>query len=98
MAQVFIQAFQIFCGIPGGSLGGALVAPIVNPMALISCFIPIMLSVMFIGDPNMLNSIDNKQKEWARGSQSAFMIYYTIFFFVALSILYTACKAADFIP
>jgi hypothetical protein len=97
MAQVFIQAFQLFCGIPGGSFGGALVAPL-NPPLLISSFIPIMLSIMFIGGPNMLNSSDSKTKEWARGSQNAFIIYYLIFFVIALSILTTACKVADLSP
>jgi hypothetical protein len=97
MAQVVLQVFQMFCGIPGGSIGGALVAPL-NPPLLISSFLPIMMSVMYIGSPNMLNSSDSNTKEWARGSQNAFIIYYLIFFFIALSILTTACKVADLSP
>lgn len=96
MAQVVLQVFQMFCGIPGGSIGGALVAPL-NPPLLISSFLPIMASIMLIS-PNMLNSSDSKNKEWARGSQNAFIIYYLIFFVIALSILTTACKVADLSP
>lgn len=97
MAQIFIQAFQMFCSVPGGSIGGALVAPF-NPPLLISSFLPILLSVMFIGSPNMLNSSDSTTKEWARGSKNAFIIYYLIFFVIALSILTTACKVANLSP
>jgi hypothetical protein len=96
MAQIFIQAFKMFCSMPGGSLGGALVVPL-NPQLLISSFLPIMASVMLTG-PNMLNSSDSNTKEWARGSQNAFIIYYLIFFVIALSILTTACKVADLSP
>ena len=96
MAQVVLQAFQMFCSVPGGSIGGALVAPL-NPPLLISSFLPIMASVMLIS-PNILNSSDSKTKEWARGSQNAFIIYYLIFFVIALSILTTACKVADLSP
>lgn len=98
MAQVFIQAFQMFCGIPGGSGIGALVLPIFNPVLLISSFLPILLSVMLIGQPNILNSSDSKTKEWARGSQNAFIIYYLIFFLIGLSILTAACEVADILP
>jgi hypothetical protein len=96
MAQVVLQAFQMFCSVPGGSIGGALVAPL-NPPLLISSFLPIMASIMLIS-PNMLNSSDSNTKEWARGSQNAFIIYYLIFFVIALSILTTACKVADLSP
>lgn len=95
MAQIFIKAFQIGCGIPGGSLVGALVLPIFNPILLISCFLPIMASVMLIGQPNILNSSDSTNKEWARGSQNAFIIYYLIFFIIASSVLTAACKVSD---
>lgn len=98
MAQVFIQAFQMFCSVPGGSGIGALVLPIFNPVLLISCFIPIMLSVMFIGQPNILNSSDSTTKEWARSSQNAFIIYYIVFFLIGLSVLTAACEVADLSP
>ena len=88
----------MFCGIPGGSLAGSLLLPIFNPVLLISSFIPIMLSVMFIGGPNILNSSDSKTKEWARGSQNAFFIYYLVFFIISLSVLTTVCQVADKSP
>lgn len=98
MASVILKVFQMFCGIPGGSVTGSLVVPILNPVLLISCFIPIMLSVIYIGGPNILNSSDNTNKEWARGSQNAFLIYYIVFFFISLSILNTVCQVADILP
>lgn len=97
MVTVLIQAFQMFCGIPGGSGIGALVFPIFNPVLLISCFLPIMASVMLIS-PNMLNSSDSNTKEWARGSQNAFIIYYLIFFLIGLSVLTAACEVTDILP
>lgn len=98
MASVILQVFSMFCGVPGGSLGAALVVPILNPVLLISCFIPILLSIIYIGGANILNSSDNTNKEWARSSQNAFLIYYIVFFFISLSILNTACQVADILP
>ncbi len=98
MATLVLQAFQMFCWIPGGSIGAAFILPLINPALLISCFIPIMLSVMFIGGPNFLNSKDSTKTDWNRGSASAFIIYYSIFFIITVFVMNTACKVVDYIP
>lgn len=98
MAELVLDVFKLFCWIPGGSFGAAFIIPLINPMLLISCFIPIMLSVMFIGDANFLNSKDSQKKDWSRGSASAFIIYYSIFFIITAFVMNTACKVADYIP
>lgn len=98
MAQVFLEVFTIFCG-AGGAWISPFIMPLINPVTLISCFIPIMLSVMFINGNNFLNSDDdgkgNKTKNWSKGSGYAFLIYYLIFLSLACSIMQTACKVGQ---
>ena len=98
MATLVLDAFKLFCWVPGGAIGAGFIVPLVNPALLISCFIPIMLSVMFIGSPNFLNSKDNVKTDWGRGSASAFIIYYVIAFILTAFLMTTACKVADYIP
>ena len=98
MAELVLDVFKMFCWIPGGTIGAAFILPIINPGLLISCFIPIMLSIMFIGGANFLNSKDSQNKDWSRGSASAFIIYYSIFFIITAVVMNTACKVADYVP
>ena len=53
---------------------------------------------MFIGSPNFLNSKDNVKTDWSRGSASAFIIYYCIFFIITAFVMTKACEIADNIP
>ena len=98
MATLVLDVFKMFCWIPGGSIGAGLIVPLINPGLLISCFLPIMLSIMFIGSPNFLNSKDNVKTDWSRGSASAFIIYYCIFFIITAFVMTKACEIADNIP
>jgi len=95
MAQVILKVFSLFC-----SLGGPNIVPfflpLINPMTLISSFIPIMLIVMLGTGINALNSSDDgKEKNWSKGSAWAFLIYYLIVFISACSVMQTTCRVGQ---
>jgi hypothetical protein len=96
MIQVLLKSFKIMCGLPAASFTGSLIIPLINPILLISSFIPILLCIMFIGNPNILNSRDNQTKEWTKSAQTGFAIYYIIFFLLSFCILSTTCDSLPF--
>ena len=96
---------NVFCWIPGGTIGAAFIGPLLIlfiPPGLnfipIICFISILMSIMFIGGANFLNSKDYQKTDWGRGSLSAFIIYYSICFILIAFIKTALCKVVDYIP
>jgi len=93
MIQIILKLFSMFC-----SFGGPWVAPffmpIINIPLIISSFIPIMLSIMLSG-PNVLNTNENGEKDWKKGSGWSFLIYYLIFFIISCSVLQSTCRVVS---
>jgi len=86
-----LRGVRMFCNIPGGSVIGSAILPIISPINLIFCFLPIMFIIMFAFNPNITNSTDNKEKNWGRGSFIAFIIYYILASSCFCAIIKTSC-------
>jgi hypothetical protein len=90
----------MFCDIPGSRYWFPIIYPIVNIPALISCFIPILLSVIY-SSANYINARQNEKGEWEKdtnyGSKWAFLIYYVISCLVAFYVMGKVCKVVNYI-
>lgn len=94
MAQVFLKAFQIFCGI-GGQYIGPFLMPIINPfnwsILVLSVFLPIYLS-----PPNALNyDYEKNEKNSTKAFGFSFLIYYIISVILFCLMYRVMCSIAD---
>jgi apolipoprotein N-acyltransferase len=92
MITILLKVFTIFCG-SGLKWIGPFIIPFINILALISCFIPISLSI-YLSSNNYLNSSDDK-KTAGRSFGFGFLIYYVIMFLIGCSVLQISCAAND---
>lgn len=93
MIQVILEIFQAFCRFMGPWIAPFFL-PLFNPFLLISSFIPIMLGVM-LSSNNLLNSNEQGEKDWSKGSKWSFLIYYIVFFTLSCSIMQISCHVGE---
>lgn len=92
----------IFCDFPGAQYWFPVIYPIVNIPAIISSFIPILLSII-LGSQAIpfFNSKQNDKGEWEkdsnRGALSAFIIYYVLGVVICFSVIKRVCGIVNYI-
>lgn len=88
-----LKIISWFCFL-GGPWIAPFIAPLINPAALISVFIPILLSIMY-APLNSLNSNNEKEADWGKGSGYAFLIYYIICVIFMCIVMHMTCNVSD---
>lgn len=91
---------SMFCDIPGSKYWFPIIYPIVNIPALLSIFIPILLSVIY-SSTNYINSKQNEKGEWVKdnsyGSKWAFLIYYVFSCLACFFVMKKVCGTINYI-
>ena len=92
---------SVFCDIPGSQYWFPILYPIVNIPALISCFIPILLSIITSSGANVINAKKNDKGELVKdsnyGSKWAFLIYYVLAFVTCFFAMRSVCYYVNYI-
>lgn len=91
-----LKIFTIFCD-SGLKWISPFITPFINIAAIISCFIPISLSIYFSGK-NFLNAKEGEEKTAKRSFGFGFLIYYLLMFISQCIVLQVACGVSDQIP
>lgn len=98
MLMAILKIISWFCFL-GGPWIAPFIAPFVNIGALLSAFIPILLSIMFASDASLLNSNlkedGTREANWIKGSGFAFLIYYTICVIFMCIVMHITCNVSD---